>query len=106
MPGLIAYSNTAGNTPSSLGNGDLGINQADGKLYYRTSSGTVAQLSAGGSSSASVAEYASTASFPAAGTAAVLYIATDSRRLYSWTGSAYAEVSPTDSLHPFLLMGG
>lgn len=35
------YSNTAGNTPDSLQNGQLGVQQADGKLYYRNSSGVV-----------------------------------------------------------------
>lgn len=40
----LPYSNTATNTPSSLGNGVLAINQADGKLYYRNSSGVVTQL--------------------------------------------------------------
>lgn len=39
-----------------------------------------------------VIEYATTASFPGTGAAATLYLATDSRRLFSWTGSVYAEV--------------
>ena len=37
----IPYSNTAGNAPSSLDNGQIGVNQADGKIYYRTAAGAV-----------------------------------------------------------------
>jgi Fibronectin type III domain len=37
----IPYSNTSGNTPSSLANGVLAINQTDGKLFYRNGSGVV-----------------------------------------------------------------
>lgn len=48
MPGPILYSNTSGNTPASLVNGTIGINQADGKLFYRNASGVVTQFSAGG----------------------------------------------------------
>ena len=39
-------SNTAGNTPASLIDGQIGINQADGRLYYRNSSGVVTQYGA------------------------------------------------------------
>lgn len=46
----LPYSNTASNTPPSLGNGVLAINQADGKLFYRNSSGVVTQLATGGGS--------------------------------------------------------
>jgi len=48
VPGPILYSNTSGNTPASLVNGTIGINQADGKLYYRSSAGVVTQFTAGG----------------------------------------------------------
>jgi hypothetical protein len=78
------YSNTAGNTPPSLGNGQIGINQADGRLYYRASNGTVTTFS-------SIASYATVASFPATGSTSILYLASDSSRLYQWTGSVYAE---------------
>jgi hypothetical protein len=40
------YSNTAGNTPSSLGNGQIAVNQSDGKLFYRSAAGAVAALAA------------------------------------------------------------
>jgi hypothetical protein len=39
--------NTAGNTPSSLGNGVIAVNQADGKLFFRNSSGVVTALATG-----------------------------------------------------------
>jgi hypothetical protein len=85
------YSNTAGNTPSSLGNGQIAVNQSDGKLFYRNGSGTVTPFSF-----SSLASYATTASFPATGSATVLYIATDSSRAYQWNASGgsgvYVEV--------------
>jgi hypothetical protein len=72
---------------------------------------------AGGSS---LASYATAASFPATGSATVLYLAVDSSRAYQWDTSSgsgvYVEVgvsgggvsasSAADSFHPFLLMGG
>lgn len=47
-----------------------------------------------GSGSVDVYEYATTASFPASGTSAVIYIATDSGKNYRWTGSVYVEFGP------------
>ena len=44
-----------------------------------------------------LAEYDSTSLFPSVGSVNVLYRATDSARLYQWTGSTYAEIGP-DSL--------
>lgn len=85
------YSNTAGNVPSSLGNGQIAVNQADGKLFYRASNGTVTQFSSGGGSS-SVAVYASVSAFPATGSESVLYLAEDTSRLYQWESTVYAEV--------------
>lgn len=46
----ILYSTTAGNTPSSLVSGQIAINEADGKLFYRATGGTVTQFASGGSS--------------------------------------------------------
>jgi hypothetical protein len=44
-----------------------------------------------------LAEYETTSGFPSVGSANVLYRATDSARLYQWTGATYAEIGP-DSL--------
>ena len=82
------YSNTAGNTPSSLGNGQIAVNQSDGKLFYRSGAGAVTAFSF-----SSLASYATTAGFPVTGSAAVLYIATDSSRAYQWNASGvYVEI--------------
>lgn len=43
-PIQLYYSNTSTNVPASLANGELAINQADGKLFYRNSSGVVTQF--------------------------------------------------------------
>jgi hypothetical protein len=85
----ILRSTTAGNTPSSLSSGQIAINEADGKLFYRATSGTVTQF--GGSS---LEVYAATANFPATGSATVLYLSTSTSRLYRWdaASSVYAEV--------------
>ena len=42
-------STTAGNVPASLVSGQVAINEADGKLFYRNGSGVVTQLATGGS---------------------------------------------------------
>lgn len=78
------YSNTAGNTPSSLGNGVLAVNQADGRLFYRNGVGAVTTFS-------SIASYATAGSFPAVGLSTLLYLAADSSRIYQWSG-VYAEI--------------
>ena len=60
-----------------------------------SSSGTTYTISSsggGGGGTTQVYEYTSVAGFPSSGTSATIYISTDSRRLYSWTGSAYAEL--------------
>lgn len=88
MPNVVRnpYSTTAGNTPSSLSNGQIGVNQADGRLFYRNAAGTVAKFG-------SVEPYASTASLPAVGSASTLYLITSSGRLFRWAdGTVYAEV--------------
>lgn len=41
-PPRLKRSNTAGQVPASLADGEIAINQADGKLYYQTSAGGVA----------------------------------------------------------------
>jgi len=43
----IKRSNTASATPSALQDGEIAINQADGKLWYRTSAGGVASFVSG-----------------------------------------------------------
>jgi len=47
----ILRSTTAGNTPASLVSGQIAINEADGKLFYRNGSGVVTALATGGGSS-------------------------------------------------------
>lgn len=121
------YSNTAGNTPSSLGNGQIGVNQADGRLFFRSAAGAVTTFS-------SIASYATTASFPAVGLGSVLYLASDSSRAFQFANGVYVEIGVTGGggsggsattsasdltsgtlsqarldfipIHPFLLMGG
>jgi hypothetical protein len=78
------YSNTTGNAPSSLVNGQIAVNQADGRIFFRNSAGAVTTFS-------SIASYATTSSFPATGLATVLYLATDSSKIYQWNG-VYVEI--------------
>lgn len=85
----IKRSSTSGSAPSSLAAGELAINRADGLVYYSNSSNAVTNLSA-------IVEAATPLSFPAAGLSRVLYIATDSNRIYRWVDSTtkYVEVGP------------
>lgn len=79
------YSNTAGNTPSSLGNGVIAVNQADGRLFFRSAAGAVTTFS-------SIASFATTASFPAVGLGSVLYLASDSSKAFQFANGVYVEV--------------
>ena len=81
----ILRSTTAGNAPSSLVSGQIAINEADARLYYRTSGGAVAPLP-------SVVSYATTSSFPATGVAGLLFLASDTSKLYRWESTVYVEV--------------
>jgi hypothetical protein len=53
-------------------------------LYVKSGAGAMVPIG--------VIPYATTANFPATGVSPTLYIATDTGRLYRWTGTAYAEV--------------
>ncbi|MEE2604642.1 MAG: hypothetical protein VYB19_00610, partial [Bacteroidota bacterium] len=47
----LKNSGTSGNTPSSLVHGELALNYADGKLFYKNSSNNIVELDTGGSGS-------------------------------------------------------
>lgn len=53
MPNTIKIKNsgTASNVPSSLEHGELAINYADGKIYYKNSSNSIVEFSGGASPS-------------------------------------------------------
>lgn len=44
----LKKSSTPAATPSSLANGELAINYADGKLFYKNSAGYIVEISTGG----------------------------------------------------------
>lgn len=61
------------------------------KLYVKAGDGTMVEV--GGAGATEILEYATTASFPATGTAARIYIATDASRAYRWDSSGvYVEI--------------
>ena len=88
----ILRSSTAGAVPSSLVAGQIAINESSGTLFYRSSvTGLVTAFASGGGGS-SVAEYSTPSSFPATGTAATLYLATDTGRVYRFATTVYIEL--------------
>ena len=44
---VLKKSGAIGNTPVSLANGEIAINYADGKLYYKNATGTISAISSG-----------------------------------------------------------
>jgi hypothetical protein len=85
----LLRSTTAGNKPSALVSGQIGINERDGIIYYRAAAtGAVTALPTG----SSLASYATTASFPATGASGTLYLASDTSKLYRWESTVYVEV--------------
>ena len=89
----ILRSTTASAVPSSLASGQIAINEADGILYYRASSGAVTALATGSGGTSSLEVVAATSNLPATGSASKLYL-TAANRLYRWVSadSVYAEV--------------
>lgn len=61
-----------------------------GKLYVKSAAGSMVEVGGGGASS--LAAYATTANFPATGSATVLYLAEDTSRLYQWESPVYVEI--------------
>lgn len=98
----IKRSSTASAVPSSLEYGELAINYADGKLFYKNASNQIVELvlsgGGGGGGADEVLEYTATTDFPATGNTSYLYIATDTSRVYRWTGSVYVEVGPATAI--------
>lgn len=93
MTTRIRRSGTPSATPSSLLHGELALNYADGKLFWKDASNVIQSFAF----QAEVVQYATTALFPASGSSTILYIATDASRAYRWTGAAYVEVGPLAS---------
>ena len=89
-PIQLKRSGTASATPASLLHGELAINYnvADGKLFWKDSSGAIRSFSL----QDEVVEYQATSNFPSTGSTTLLYLATDASRAYRWTGSEYVEV--------------
>jgi hypothetical protein len=77
-------------TSGTLATARLGSGTANSTTYLRGD-----QTWATVSVSPTVSSYANLASFPATGSSSVIYIASDSGKLYAWTGSAYAECPST-----------
>lgn len=87
-PIQLKRNGTAAATPSSLLHGELALNYADGKLFWKDSAGTIRSFSL----QDEVVEYQATSNFPATGSTTLLYLATDASRAYRWTGNEYVEV--------------
>jgi hypothetical protein len=72
---------------------------AGSNITISSSSGTytinsTASGTGGGSSSTSVIEYGTVSNFPASGVGSIIYISTDTGRIYRWAGSVYQELGP------------
>lgn len=85
----ILRSTTAGNVPASLVSGQIAVNEADGRFFYRSAAGVVTPFAA-----SPLAAYTSAANFPATGSAALLYLDQTRSRLYRWVAAdgVYAEI--------------
>jgi hypothetical protein len=85
----------SGTTTPSAGDFNVGEpawDKSAGRLYVKSAAGTMVEIGAGGGGTTEVLEYATPAAFPATGTAARIYVATDTGRLYRWDTSVYVEV--------------
>ena len=88
----------SGTTTPSAGDFNVGEpawDKSAGRLYVKNAAGAMVEIGAGGGGGTTeILEYASPASFPATGTVARLYLATDTSRVYRWDASGvYVEVA-------------
>jgi hypothetical protein len=69
---------------------ELAINWVDGKAFTKDASGNLVTLTlggGGGSGATEIFEAATTAGFPATGSAGVLYVSRDASRVFRWDSS-------------------
>ena len=76
----------SGGTPDIERN-EIAINWTDSKLYTRNNSDQLVSITLGGGGSSGIVEAATTAGFPATGSASVLYVSRDQSRVYRWDSS-------------------
>lgn len=89
---ILKRSGTASSAPTSLAHGELAINYADGKVFWKNSSNTISSFTLADE----VLEYATTGDFPATGDPSYIYIASDESRMFRWVG-AWVEIGPSAS---------
>jgi hypothetical protein len=67
----------------------MAVSWADAKLFTKDASGNLVTLTlgGGGSSATEIFEAATTAGFPATGSAGVLYVSRDASRVFRWDSS-------------------
>lgn len=81
---------TSGVTPaaSELETHEMAVSWADAKLFTKDASGNLVTLTLGGGSGATeIVEAATTAGFPATGSAGVLYVSRDASRVFRFDAS-------------------
>jgi hypothetical protein len=78
---------------SDLETNELAVNWADGRLFTKNAAGDVVIVTLGGGGSANIVEAATTAGFPATGSANAVYISQDQSRVFRWDSSGvYIEI--------------
>jgi len=91
MPDTVKPSRSwvANYVPTALEANEIAINWVDAKAFTRNPSGDIVSitLGGGGGGSSSIVEAATTAGFPATGSASVLYVSRDQSRVYRWDSS-------------------
>lgn len=112
----IKRTNVASRTPTAaqLDYGELAINYADGKLFYKNASDVIQSLGAQGATGVQGATgpigatgvqgvtgatgpnpllvYESVSLFPATGSVGFIYLASNTNRTYTWLSSNYVEI--------------
>ena len=94
---ILIRSGTTTPSASDFAVGEPAFDKSAGKLYIKNAAGTMVELGTGGGGgggSVDVYAFATPASFPATGSSAVIYIATDTSRVYQWADTAYMELGP------------
>lgn len=93
MPNTIRIkrSGIANTAPTSLEYGELALNYADGKLYYKNSSNAIVQISSSSSGGVTASDTP-----PSSPTAGQLWFESDTGKLFIYYDSTWVDISGSD----------
>lgn len=99
---IVIRTGSVAPTASDFVAGEPAWDSSNSKFYVKNAAGTMVEIGAGAGGATEVYEYATASLFPATGSSAVLYIETDTGRVFRWAGSTnkYVEIGTLSANTP------